>query len=189
MAYKITNISLLPVNVSGEGAPLEVGKSRSVSEIGTNDILLQERGLIEISRIVPDDSKDDARFVEVINDPLLAALDAATVAAIGQAVSQDNEDTVPDTVGVLNVPAALKDTWYEVSARIPDIKAWKLQLRRSEDYAAFDYKYSELGTDFMTCLPGEAITADTDFPALYVRVPEYDAQTIELEYWTRVPSP
>ena len=169
MAYLVKNVSLIDV-VLREGIVVRPGTERPFTEIGTRELDLQRAGVITISRPnSPDDFKDDARYVELINP-------SGTATPV--------EVLRPDKVGVFNVTAALKNTWYLVSLRIADIMGWKLQLRRQKKAVAFDYQYAQ-APEFMTCIAGETVFADADFPELYVRVPDKDAQIIEFEYWTK----
>lgn len=169
MAYRVHNVSANAI-VLRHGAALKPGESRPVHHISDHELTLQRAGKIRIDRTPSEDpNMDDARYVEVINPYL----------GVGDILS-------PDRVGVINVDAPEPGTWYKVSDRIPDIRAWKLQLRRALPAAAFDYKYEAADTPttpFVSCIAREVITASTDFPELYVRCVEFPNQVIELEYW------
>ena len=176
MAYLITNAANLPVLLSG-GARIEPGQTRPITEIGTHEHVLIAAGILTVSRDnVPDAYKDDARYVEVIN-PLFTGGSGGTGGEV--------TNLPPATVQLLNVAMPVKNTWYLVSNKITKIAGWKMQLRRVSEPASFDYAYVPNPTNFMTCFPGEAITADADFPALYARCQDLDNQVAEFEFWVR----
>jgi hypothetical protein len=168
MAYLLKNVSGIKVIVAG-GVVIDPGEERPFTEVGTKELDLQRAGLITISRPAnPDDWKDDARYVEVLNLSNVQLVDRIP----------------PDKVGVVNLVLPIKNTWYLVSLAIPAIRGWKLKLRRTKRKYAFDYAYVPAPITYMTCLSGETIFHDTSFTELYIRVPDKDGLVAEFEYWT-----
>jgi hypothetical protein len=111
---------------------------------------------------------DDAIYVEVINQ------------------DWGNMDLTPPTsVTLVNMELTEKNVWYLVVPSVVNLRSWKIQLRRAEIMASFDYKYDAASTAYISCFPGEAVFADAVFPSLYVRCPDLDAQILELEYWRK----
>lgn len=168
MAYLVTNTSGNYVALS-HGPALKPGEIRPVHGIGSHELNLQRAGSIQISREHNvDDLKDDAIYVEVINWDF-SKLDVSP----------------PTGVTIVNMELTEKGVWYLIAPSIEKLRSWKAQLRRPDDgnMTGFDYKYQDTSTAYMTCLPGEAIFADTAFPSLYIRCNDLDEQILELEYW------
>ena len=165
MAYRVTNTSPHYVALT-HGAALKPGESRPVHNIGSHELTLQSAGSIRIDRSPREDpNMDDVRYVEIINE------DLGSVSVRAPAIPT-----------IVNLELLDKDVWYLVAPLIPNLKSWKAQLRRAEGTVGFEYRYAASGP-FMSCLPGEAIFADTIFPSLFVRCPDAAGQILELEYW------
>lgn len=169
MAYLVTNNRPHKVILSN-GIIINEGETLSISEIGTTEICLQDRGVITISRVVSDNDKDDARFVEIISDDFL---------------KNGIYITRPSGFQILNPIIENKDTWYLIAGGINNLMAWKLKMRPSSNrYYSFHYKFDASET-YMSADPGERIFADVAFDELYVRVPNVDNQIMELELWLK----
>lgn len=164
MAYSVENLGAVHLLLPTSTVTLAPGEIREVTEVGTRELDLQKAGRIAITRIHSDSGQDDAKYVEVINQLVIQR---------------------PTTVGILNVELKDANTWYLISGQIQDVLAWRFQIRRADPPVPFDYTYLTDQSKFMSGVPGEFITADVSFPALFARCPEHPGQIAELEFWLK----